>query len=111
MIDYCLPRACEIIIDHQHERQVHAYHKGDVLEAMGDSVRRTEDGEETREARELVSCGAAIASNLARDSTVALEVLVFHANVLRRVVDILVSEKEYGLSGQLLRCATAFAAA
>ena len=78
MIDYCLPRACEIIID-------------------GDD----DD--------ELVTIVAAIAANLAQDSTVAMEVLIFHANVLRRVVGVLVGSKSYDGGRELLGAACAFA--
>ena len=82
MVDFCLPRACEIIID-------------------GD-----EDGD--GDDNELVAIVAAIAANLAKDSAVAMEVLIFHANVLRRVVDVLVDARSYDAGRELLQAALAF---
>ena len=86
MVDYCLPRACEIIID------------GEDKEGGGncDEV-------------ELVKTVTAVAANLGRDSPVAMEVIIFHANVLRRVVGVLVDSKSYDLSRTLLGAAGEYA--
>ena len=85
MVDYCLPRACEIIID-------------------GDDGDDDDDDDDD----ELVAIAAAIAANLAKESVVAMEVLIFHANVLRRVVDVLVGVKSYDAGRGLLQAASAF---
>jgi hypothetical protein len=82
MVDFCLPRACEIIID------------------------ADEDGDGDED--ELVAIAAAISANLAKDSALAMEVLIFHANVLRRVVNVLVGVKSYDAGRELLRAAGLF---
>lgn len=82
MVDFCLPRACEIIID------------------------ADEDGDGDED--ELVAIAAAISANLAKDSALAMEVLIFHANVLRRVVNVLVGVKSYDAGKELLRAAGLF---
>ena len=85
MVDYCLPRAGEIIID-------------------GDDGDDDDDDDDD----ELVAIAAAIAANLAKESVVAMGVLIFHANVLRRVVDVLVGVKSYDAGRGLLQAASAF---
>ncbi len=57
-----------------------------------------------------MATAAFIAANLAKDSAVAMEVLIFHANVLRRVVDVLVHARSYDAGRELLQAAGAFSA-
>lgn len=93
MVDFCLPRACEIVIDGDED--------GDTTDTT-DTTDNTGDG--------LVATAAFIAANLAKDSAVAMEVLIFHANVLRRVVDVLVHARSYDAGRELLQAAGAFSA-
>ena len=93
MVDYCLPRACEIIIDGEDKEQDD---DGGCGGGNCDEV-------------ELVKTVAAVAANLGRDSPVAMEVIIFHANVLRRVVGVLVDSKSYDLSRTLLGAAGEYA--
>ena len=111
MVDFCLPRACEIVIDGDED--------GDTTDTTDTKDTKdttdTTDTKDTKDTKDntgdgLVATAAFIAANLAKDSAVAMEVLIFHANVLRRVVDVLVHARSYDAGRELLQAAGAFSA-